>query len=279
MKKCYLLAIVLSAMVLSFTVSCSKSEESTPTNPETPDNPINHGDQMGVYNPGKKIKKVYQEEWGENKKLLSVWNWTGNKLESIDHYDDDGIWNYKEKFSYDEKNRLTHIDYEGAPSNRYVDFEYNEDELVRVKDYSANGLQATFSFTNQNGKMTECVYRNSDFVNEFKVNWFWSSNNVEKYTGSMSTWTDMTTLLMSYDEKKNPFKGFLAPMVHFWVWSPRWEEEFLPYYMCWSENNITRLKIEEGGELDEIFRYVYDSDGFPISMDCDEWGLFYFEYE
>lgn len=271
MKKRYILAIVLSAMMLSFTVSCSKSNESDFITP-TPDNPVTPNNLFGVYNPGKKIQKVYK-----NGDLREIWNWNGDLLESIDHYNWQGNWNYKENYTYDSKNRLTRIDYYGDQTS-YVVFEYNNTELLTANEYDADHLQVSYTFTFQNDKLKEYSRQwnpNSNGQKEiFQLEW--KGNDVKKCTFKDADYAE--TVSFVYDGKKNPMKGLLALVAR-----EKWvlDGDF-GFAFSLSDNNFIRYETNEGNGHD--FVYQYDSEGYPISMiylynDNSSQDVYTFEYE
>ena len=61
----------------------------------------------GVYNPKKKIQKIYCENDGE-KVLDQVWNWSGKLLNRIDYYYHGNVAG-SDVYSYDSKNRIVRI--------------------------------------------------------------------------------------------------------------------------------------------------------------------------
>ena len=62
----------------------------------------------GVYNPSKKIQKIYTVEDGD-KELSEVWHWDGKVLTSIDYIDD--MYATTATFSYDKNNRMIFFNY------------------------------------------------------------------------------------------------------------------------------------------------------------------------
>lgn len=288
MKKHSLIAIVLGALVLPLMVSCTKPDDDGPSNPINPDNPIGPiipdtpEDIMGVYNPGKKIKKVYKSDSDTEKYLLENWNWTGNFLESIDHYDWQNIWKYKENYSYDDNERLIRIDYYGSESGSVV-FEYIGSELKSVKKYYDQYLSVVYyDFKYQNGKLNEYSCQHNPNSNGWKdvFQLVWSGDNMEKCTiwNEKEDYSETTSFV--YDKKHNPMKGFVAPIVRDkWVFAGK-----MGFAFCLSENNFIRYeKDDENSSVD--FVYQYDIDGYPTSftkVHQDNVGdpeTCYFEYE
>ena len=52
----------------------------------------------GVYDPKKKIDRIYKENLNGEKYLVELWNWDKKQLKSIDQYDSDGkVYNTETK--------------------------------------------------------------------------------------------------------------------------------------------------------------------------------------
>jgi len=77
-------------------------------------------DQEGVYNPSKKIQKIYSVNDNGVKELEEVWNWNGKLLVAIVDVDD----NSESTFLYDKKQRLTSIDTKDSHSEFTYDGKY-----------------------------------------------------------------------------------------------------------------------------------------------------------
>ena len=122
----------------------------------------------GVFNPKKKISKVYTYSTytvdgtttSSNRVLSEVWNWNNNILERIDHYDADGGVSGVTTFTYDKK-RVVRIDesYQSLFSNYsyHVEFIYDGKYISEAKMYYGNELESTLKFTHQNGKISQIV--------------------------------------------------------------------------------------------------------------------------
>lgn len=103
--------------------------------------------QEGVYNPSKKIQKIYSVDNSGAKELAEVWNWDGKILSSIVNVDND----YTSSFSYDKKKRLMAIDTKDSHS----EFTYDGNYLLRVVTTSNGDLAGTIDFVHENGKISE----------------------------------------------------------------------------------------------------------------------------
>lgn len=103
-------------------------------------------DQEGVYNPSKKIQKIYSVNDSGVKELQEVWNWEGKLLSSIVSVDGD----YTSSFSYDKKNRLVSIDTKDSHS----EFTYDGNVLLRVVTTTSDKATSTIDFVHENGKIS-----------------------------------------------------------------------------------------------------------------------------
>lgn len=271
MKKYSLIAILLSMLVLPFMVSCTKPDDDEPTNPENPINPDNPlgpiipdtpEDVMGVYNPGKKIKKVYvSDEYSYPvKELEEVWHWNGNLLTSIDYYDNGQVY-YNENYIYD-GNRLSRIEMANHSyySSQYSDFEY-EGNLLKSINRKGSGnwgtFIETFMFEYQDDKISKINQNfsssdpNANEVVLYELSW--TGDNVRSIitrTGNGASYA-----ALRYDTKENPLCGF---------YTIKYDECILS---CLSKNNIVSVDAT-GGEDDVLIGYVYeyDNEGFPIAI-------------
>ena len=284
MKKRYILAIVLSAMFLSFTVSCSKSEESTPTNPETPDNPINHDDPFGVYNPGKKIRRVYYKSpYSDRKELEQLWQWNGDLLESIKYYGYNENLDYVEQFIYDGQ-RLSRIEYSDGDFRGYVEFRYENNELKSAEcygPYDYSELQCKIKFVYQEKKVSKITYQ-SEFT-DLSLQFTWNQDNVSmiSITGN-DEYNNAVELY--YDQNNNPYKGFIYyRMCLQYMFDDGWK--FIKDRSSFSSNNVTQA-VFSNPIRNEVYNFIYqyDEDGFPTEQQyynnhSEYGGTYYYEYE
>lgn len=103
--------------------------------------------QEGVFNPSKKIQKIYSVDNSGAKELVEVWNWEGKILSSIVNVDGD----YTSSFSYDKKKRLVAIDTKDSHS----EFTYDGNYLLRVVSSSNGEVEGTIDVVHENGKISE----------------------------------------------------------------------------------------------------------------------------
>lgn len=89
-------------------------------------------DQTSVYNPGKKISKVYEKESGKPEYLTEKWVWSGNKVVSISYYEE-GEFDAKDEFIYEGSKVVKIRDSRGY----YVDYNYIGKKFESLKFHNA----------------------------------------------------------------------------------------------------------------------------------------------
>lgn len=226
MKKCIVFCFCFAALALFST--CNK-------------------DQDGVYNPSKKIHKIYYLK-EDVQELQEVWNWNGNLLSSIDYYLD-GVVYYTNSFYYD-NDRLTTIQNETS----YATFNYDGDKIDGIKIFW-NGVEdpsTIYSFEYKGNKLSTLKiilkenlisptkknlvnplkYILPQFCNDIEkvvvkcmdetkgkyqtetitLNLTWSGGNITQVETSVveGSYTMQEKTKCTYDNKENPVKGFLG---------------------------------------------------------------------
>ncbi|MCR4856737.1 MAG: hypothetical protein K5890_00855 [Bacteroidales bacterium] len=226
MKKCIVFCFCFAALALFST--CTK-------------------DQDGVYNPSKKIHKIYYLK-EDVQELQEVWNWNGNLLSSIDYYLD-GVVYYTNSFYYD-NDRLTTIQNETS----YATFNYDGDKIDGIKIFR-NGVEdpsTIYSFEYKGNKLSTLKiilkenlispdkknlvnplkYILPQFCNDIEkvvvkcmdettgkyqtetitLNLTWSGGNITQVKTSVveGSYTMQEETKCTYDNKENPVKGFLG---------------------------------------------------------------------
>ncbi len=271
MKKFKFLPILLGVLFVASMISCTKE---------------------GVYNPKKKVQRVYysvSSAWGSIDKYLGqTWNWDGNKIKSIDHYTSNGNTSYTENFTYD-GNRIVRVDdYKNA---EYTTYDYDGSHLKTINYYYRNKVERTMVFTYNSGKVSQIQityydakkgdrHLTSSIIPFFpeKVNkamsafaekadvkgvvtanyqFTWTDNNVTKIIASSEG--EMTTMTFTYDAKKNPFLGFLCLEMG--------EDGIDSYY---SKNNVTQYMESDINGENYILNYTYQYDGNDFPTMCIE---------
>lgn len=265
----------------------------------------------GVYNPSKKISKIYYTSTSGYKSLDQVWTWNkNNTLEKIDYYSG-GTLSYTYNFTY-EKKRLVRMN--NYADNRYVEYKYDNKGLKEANCYRSGNLVDTYTFTHKNGKIshiTETYYSsykdapdNRDInplqfimpeemsAAAFEISKKHKKDSKGSYTCTYDlTWTKSNITKMvyldnvdgytysyeaQYDKKKNPFYG---AYLNFYF-EDNVEDQ--------SKNNITRYEYtdtEDGQTYRSVTNIEYNYDGnWPISKryiyleDGETGGLTEYEY-
>lgn len=248
----------------------------------------------GVYNPSKKISKIYYTDDGGNKSLRQVWTWNkNNTLEKIDYYSG-GTLSYTYNFTY-EKKRLVRMNNYAA--NSYAEYKYDNNGLKEVNVYSGGTLNDTYTFTHKNGNIVKIIdtYLDSKSADQefnknslqfvlpeelytaavnaqkkFKVDegkstrvytyeLTWEKGNITKLTETVSGSSANITYVIKYDNKKNPYYGACLNRYY--------EDNVTGGYLC--KNNVTsgeETYVDEDGVETDMFNYEYTYDGqYPIS--------------
>ena len=250
-------------------------------------------DQEGVYNPSKKIQKIYTVDNTGAKELVEVWNWDGKLLTSIVSVED----NSTSTFSYDKKNRLTSID----TKDSHTEFTYDGKTLLRVVSTSDGNVAGTIDFEHENGKISVMKMDIADFdldlfkmgiadplrfifpeavpaveraIKEFpkdakntqltvKLNW--NGDNVGSMqittsfplVGTITVTTDLT-----YDSKNNPIYGSFASIT-----SAASEVLFLNKNNPMTEKSAVQSTIMNGTLNSSEFTYEYEGN-YPTKVIC-----------
>ncbi|MBO4488703.1 MAG: hypothetical protein J5741_03475 [Bacteroidales bacterium] len=270
MKK--ILSILVIACVAMLFVSCEKE---------------------GVYNPAKKISKIYFTDANGARNLEESWSWNSdNTLDKIDYYSD-GALAYTLNFSY-EKKRLVRMNV--YSSNLYVDYTYQGNQLKEVALYSNGNLIDTYSFTYENGKIsriTDTYFAGKDAVdiminplqyvlpNEIitmvdaisqaypcenpkstvtsNYELTWDKNNLVKLLRTNTSSDQTITLKAEYDKMANPFYGAMTEIF--------FENNIANGYF--SQNNIVLMEsmvTSAGQTATSLANYEYSYEGkYPVS--------------
>ena len=97
-------------------------------------------DNLGVFNPKKKISKVYSETNGHY--LKEQWIWNGDQLQQVEYYKENGDVDYACRYQY-ENGLLSRIE----TDDQYTDFDYDGKTLTAIKTYYGGQLMETYSIT------------------------------------------------------------------------------------------------------------------------------------
>ena len=124
-------------------------------------------EQLGVFNPTKKIHKIYQQTEYASKHLTETWTWDNNKLMQVDYFPNSNIIS-KDNFEYD---------------GNFMS------KIVRTYTNIMNGQSAIFETSfSYNGKKLVAIHSNIIEVNidlpvaesVVKMNFFYEGNKISK---------------------------------------------------------------------------------------------------
>ena len=237
---------------------------------------------------------VWQESFNEStpKALYQEWKWDGKKLMSITEYDDNEP--FTTEFEYN-GNRLEKIT--NKAENGYALVSYDGSVISKIDAYTDGILTGTITFTYDGKKVSKIVYALADGpVLDDKapqqtrlfnvVNQLFTPINNENITAMMQkggrigngtmtfTWdgknisqavyTDggyTSTYSYTYDNKKNPFKGFLLEYL---------EEPV----SAASKNNVIKTEASYKGDGESFSTttettYTYDGN-WPVTCACTD---------
>lgn len=283
MKKTFLITALIALVVFT---SCNKNKID------------------GVYNPKEKIDKIYWSNDDISKRLLEDWTWKDKQLKTIDDYSPDGtiestdrfsyngdrliqVDNYESdvcmKYRYDHKDRLSEatFSYNGVLMEKY-DFEYDGNELSDIKwtiyedwalsnDNRMNPLRYMLPELSLESikKAAKKSPLRSNVVIEIDIDW--EGNNISELEYDAGDYSEK--LVFEYDNKKNPFRGFLG--LYF-------DELIFAHGNFASKNNVTKIITTEeykgiSATDTEVISYTYDGK-FPVTRSYDG-HTDYFEYE
>ena len=131
-------------------------------------------DPEGIYNPSKKIQKVYTIEDGAQ--LLSeLWHWDGDLLKSYDKYY--GMEFYTTSFTYDNTNRVIAMDDKGS----HAEFIYEGKKIKKIVITSLldNTEAGYYEFEHKGNKMSQIKMNiNIDWDDIWGDDWDWKAQSI-----------------------------------------------------------------------------------------------------
>ena len=269
----------------------------------------------GVYNPSKKISKIYYTSTSGNKSLDQIWTWNEKLLDKIDFYYD-GTVEETYRFNYD-KNRLTRMDRYAYGNVHSIEYKYDGSHLSEANVFYSGSLNYTYKFSYKSGKLESmtCTSTSKGVKEETKIHPLYFvfgpeiSQCIEKsekalakkYNGKSIdvetykfTWKNgevsqcvisyqgdgysEITYKYTYDKKKNPFSGALINL---------YPEDNIGS-LC--KHNITKIDLtimSDGESYNQVVNIDYSyKDNYPISKretsiyngEVDTGGLYEYEY-
>jgi hypothetical protein len=261
----YLLTLFVALIVVVSFTSCNK-------------------DEAGVFNPDKKISKIYFKDDGGQEYISQEWTWDGKTLTSITYYDEgvsagsetfeytDGklskvldSYGYYSLYTYDDKH-YAKVEYYNDLGELLSDltFQYTEDKVTQMTLTTYVETKHVLTMINRGltGKMfpASVATQMVKAIKENVVNNTKSATNIALvYDGdnisSMSVGSYMTTLA-NYDEFKNPYYGF-------YPFSTYNEETVMESFPM--NNPGTMTTTVSSIDVVTTFTYTYDGD-YPTNI-------------
>lgn len=247
----------------------------------------------GVYNPSKKISKIYYTSTSGNKSLDQIWTWNEKLLDKIDFYYD-GTVEETYRFNYD-KNRLTRMDRYAYGNVHSIEYKYDGNHLSEANVFSSGSLRYIYKFTYKSGKLESmtCTSTSKGVKEETKIHPLYFvfgpeiSQCIEKSEKALAekhngksidietykfTWKNGEvsqcvisyqdddyseyTYKYTYDKKKNPFSGALINLYP--------EGNMVDGSL--SKHNITKIDLTSMEGESEVIKFDYSyKDNYPIS--------------
>lgn len=258
-------------------------------------------EKSGVYNPKKKIQKIYYENNGE-KVLDQVWNWNDKTLSSIDYYYNGAVW-YVDQYFYDEDNRIKMI----KEDEDFLEFSYENDLLTTINYYwiDYEELEQTYKLYYDNKKLSKIefvAYDIPEYKNNHKSNlnplsrlipqgaevlekqiqklkssqkgdqkiileFTWEGKNVSRILAYLEGDNeDVMEATFTYDNKINPLKGWTQLWFDYVIGT--WDDEYFTYTNTGNVLTAVYSYKDAGTEYDHIAtEYTYEYDGkYPVKV-------------
>lgn len=264
-----------------------------------------------MYNPKKKIQKIYYENNGE-KVLDQVWNWNDKTLSSIDYYYNGAVW-YVDQYFYDEDNRIKMI----KEDEDFLEFSYENDLLTTINYYwiDYEELEQTYKLYYDNKKLSKIefvAYDIPEYKNNHKSNlnplsrlipqgaevlekqiqklkssqkgdqkiileFTWEGKNVSRILAYLEGDNeDVMEATFTYDNKINPLKGWTQLWFDYVIGT--WDDEYFTYTNTGNVLTAVYSYKDAGTEYDHIAtEYTYEYDGkYPVKVTATNDGEPYF---
>lgn len=269
----------------------------------------------GVYNPSKKISKVYYTSTNGKKSLDQIWNWNEKLLDKIDFYYN-GAVEETYRFYYD-NNRLTRMDRYAYGNILSIEYKYDGSHLSEADVFHSGSLNYIYKFSYKSGKLESmtCTSTSKGVKEETKIHPLYFvfgpeiSQCIEKSEKTLAkkhngksistetykfTWKNGEvsqcvlcyqeedyseyTYKYTYDKKKNPFSGALINL---------YPEENMLFDGSLCKHNITKIDFTSMEGESEIIKFDYSyKDNYPISKretvieggETETGGLYEYEY-
>ena len=202
-------------------------------------------DPEGIYNPSKKIQKVYTIEDGAQ--LLSeLWHWDGDLLKSYDRYY--GMEFYTTTFTYDNTNRVIAMDDNGSHSE-FI-YEGKKIKKIVVTNLLDNSEAAYYEFEHKGNKMSQIKMSiNIDWDDIWGDDWDWKAQSI------------ITPLRLLVPEITSSVKSVVKKC------SKDTKGEEVVFDLHWKGDNVKTMDVSYAGYLGmvkETVELTYDNKINPL---------------
>ena len=243
-------------------------------------------DNLGVFNPKKKIAEIYNESGGHY--LREQWNWNDDQLQQVKYYRKTGDVDHTCRYQY-EKGRLTRIEMD----DQHTEFLYDGKTLTSIETYNGDQLLETYMLSFEKRKLSHISIRKAaksasattpDFLQFFspgcespldiccfvkgvkwehydysaaEIDFTWEGDNVKYMKMKINRPDSVQNLTFSYvyDDNVNPKKNFFPLLVN---------QLFLndePQTFFCSANNAVGIYVTDSYDIFSetvSFTYAYD---------------------
>lgn len=265
MKK-FGLIIVATAMIFAF-CSCEKEN-------------------LGTFNPKKKLSKVYTESNGHY--LREQWLWNENQLQRVEYYKKNGKVDYTCHYQY-KNGLLSRIE----TDDQHTDFVYDGKMLASIETYNGEQLMETYTLSFQKKKLSHISVRkfaksldgsNLDFLHLWfpccdnpldtyvtstgvkrenydyssaEIDFVWEDDNVKYMKMKLNRPDSVQNLTFTYiyDDNINPKKNFFSVFVNQMLLNDE------PQTFFCSANNAVGVYVTDSYDIfseSSSFTYAYD---------------------
>ena len=309
MRKYLIIMSVFAAFTL-FNLSCEKDEDINDDD-NTNDTLVVSDYKEGIYNPEKKISKIYMEIDGV-KSIEQTWTWENDLLVKISMGEDN--LNYEE-IEYDNKQMKKIITYENGVQSGYTLFTYSNGLFKKIDLYQDGVIAATIVFEHNGkkiSKMTATYYTIAEESNTKKslktkaqlfgiLNYFIPIQSLSGFNDKISKSTGNVTIMKFTYNGDNVKSDLITSDQGYSISSGYTYDSYLnPFYnalavlnldnsIILSKNNVLSASQSYnmgGDELEINITYAYEYSGnFPIKMtkthifeELESSEIYYYEY-
>ena len=189
---------------------------------------------LGIFNPKKKISKVYNE--ADAHYLKEQWTWSGDQLQQVEYFKKNGNVDYTCRYQY-ENGLLSRIETE----NQHTDFIYDGKTLASIETYNGDQLMETYTLSFEKKKLSHISIRKS----------------------AKSTENNLDFLQLFLPGCDNPLNEYFASSG---VKRENYDYSVAEIDFVWEKDNVKymKMKLDRPDSVQNLtFSYVYDDNINP----------------